>query len=69
MPVMAANGKDVEFVEANDQYIRDSILLPKTKVVAGFDPVMPPYKDVLKEEELIQIMEYIKSIGRKEGTR
>ena len=37
-------------------------------MVAGFDPVMPSYKDVLKEEELLQIMEYIKSIGRKEGT-
>ena len=69
VPVMAANGKDIEFVTANDTYIRDSILLPKSKVVAGFDPVMPPYKDVLKEEELLQIMEYIKSIGRKEGTR
>ena len=69
VPIMAANGKDVEFVKADDRYIRDSILLPKSQVVAGFDPVMPPYKDVLKEEELLQIMEYIKSIGRKEGTR
>ena len=69
VPVMAANGKDVEFQTADDLYIRDSILMPKSKVVAGFDPVMPPYKDVLKEEELLQIMEYIKSIGRKEGVR
>jgi cytochrome c oxidase subunit 2 len=69
VPIMAANGKDVEFVVADDRYIRDSILLPKSQVVAGFDPVMPPYKDVLKEEELLQILEYIKSIGRKEGTR
>ena len=64
-----ANGKDVEFVTADDRYIRDSILLPKSQVVAGYDPVMPSYKDVLKEEELLQIMEYIKSIGRKEGVR
>jgi cytochrome c oxidase subunit II len=69
VPIMALNGKDVEFVTADDRYIRDSILLPKSQVVAGFDPVMPPYKDVLKEEELLQIMEYIKSIGRKEGVR
>ncbi len=68
VPILAANSKDVNFVTADDRYIRDSILLPKSQVVAGFDPVMPSYKDVLKEEELLQIMEYIKSIGRKEGT-
>ncbi|WP_435018745.1 cytochrome c oxidase subunit II [Tundrisphaera sp. TA3] len=66
VPVM--DGKDVTFVTADDMYIRDSILLPKSKVVAGFEPVMPSYQDVLKEDELLQIMEYIKSIGRKEGT-
>ena len=69
VPIMAANNKDVDFVTADDRYIRDSILLPKSQVVAGFNPVMPSYKDVLKEEELLQIMEYIKSIGRKEGVR
>ena len=68
VPIMDSNGKDVHFVKADDKYIRDSILLPKTQVVAGYDPVMPSYKDVLQEEELLQLMEYIKSIGRKEGT-
>lgn len=69
VPIMASNGKDVDFVVADDKYIRDSILLPKTQVVAGYEPVMPSYKDVLKEEEVLQLMEYIKSIGRKEGTQ
>ncbi len=68
VPIIDPGGKDAHFVTADDRYIRDSILLPKSQVVAGFDPVMPSYKDVLKEEELLQIMEYIKSIGRKEGT-
>ena len=67
VPIMASNGKDVEIIRADDKYIRDSILLPKSQVVAGYDPVMPSFKDVLKEEELLQIMEYLKSIGRKEG--
>ena len=58
----------VTFALADDKYIRDSILLPKSQVVAGYKPVMPSYKDVLQEEELLQLMEYIKSIGRKEGT-
>jgi cytochrome c oxidase subunit 2 len=69
VPILAANGKDVELIRADDRYIRDSILLPKSQVVAGYDPVMPSFKDVIKEEELLQIMEYIKSIGRKEVAR
>ena len=81
VPLMGPNGKDVSFVVADDKYIRDSILLPQSQIVAGFgteDPksqngtgyksVMPSYKDVLKEDEVLQLMEYIKSIGRKEGT-
>ena len=66
VPIM--HGKEVEFVRADDRYIRDSILLPKSQVVAGYEPVMPSFQDILKEDELLQIMEYIKSIGRKEGT-
>lgn len=69
VPILAENGKDVTLVRADDRYIRDSILLPKSQVVAGYDPVMPSFKDVIKEEELLQIMEYIKSIGRKEVAR
>ena len=33
-----------EFVTADDRYIRDSILLPKSQVVAGYEPVMPSFK-------------------------
>ena len=81
VPIMDGNGTDVKFVLADDKYIRDSILLPQSSIVAGFQTeadrsqhplgyksVMPSYKDVLKEEEVLQLMEYIKSIGRKEGT-
>ena len=35
---------DGRFVEANDAYIRDSILQPKRGVVAGYKPIMPSFK-------------------------
>ena len=35
-------GGDV--VIADDKYIRDSILLPRTQVAAGYEPVMPSYR-------------------------
>ena len=47
-------------VDAN--YIRDSILNPAAQVVKGFPPVMPPYQGQLTEEEITQIIEYLKTL-------
>jgi cytochrome c oxidase subunit 2 len=67
-PVPIQNGKDVHFVVADDRYIRDSILLPKSQVVAGYEPVMPSFAGQLGEDDLLKIIEYIKSIGSKSTT-
>ena len=64
MPIQ--KGQDVEFVTADDRYIRDSILLPKSEVVAGYEPVMPSYKDRISEPDLLKILAYIKSLANKE---
>ena len=53
---------DGTVVTADDMYIRDSILLPKKQVVAGFKPIMPTYQGQLSEEELFQLIAYIKSL-------
>lgn len=52
-----------QFVVADDAYIRDSILLPEAQIVAGYRPIMPSYKGRISEDELLQIIEYIKSLG------
>jgi cytochrome c oxidase subunit 2 len=49
---------------ADEPYIRDSILKPREKITAGYDPVMPSYEGKISEDELIKIVAYIKSIGR-----
>jgi cytochrome c oxidase subunit 2 len=64
-PVPIQDGKDVTFVVADDRYIRDSILLPKSQVVAGYEPLMPSYQDQIPEDDLLKIIEYIKSIASK----
>ncbi len=64
-PVPIMEGKEVRFVMADDRYIRDSILLPKSQVVAGYEPVMPSYAGQIGEDDLLKIIEYIKSIGPK----
>jgi cytochrome c oxidase subunit 2 len=68
-PVPIQQGDEVRFTLADDRYIRDSILEPKKEVVAGYQPLMPPFKDQIKEEDLFKIIAYIKSIGAKEATR
>ena len=50
-------------VIADEEYIRNSILMPNDQIVAGYEPVMPSYEGQLGEEQLLQIIEYIKSLG------
>jgi mono/diheme cytochrome c family protein len=52
-------GSEVLF---NDDYIRDSILIPNDKIAAGNKPVMPGYKDRITEDEIKQIIVYIRSL-------
>jgi len=54
------------FVTADERYIRDSILLPQSQVVAGYKPVMPTFQGHISEDELLKIIAYIKAIGKKE---
>jgi cytochrome c oxidase subunit 2 len=52
-------------VLANEDYVRESILDPKAKLVKGWDPVMPTFSGQLGEEGVIQLIAYLKSIGKK----
>jgi cytochrome c oxidase subunit 2 len=54
---------DGRTVTADDNYIRESILNPTAKVVAGFDPVMPTSQGQITEEQLSQLTAYIRSLG------
>jgi cytochrome c oxidase subunit 2 len=54
---------DGRTVVADEAYIRESILNPGAKVVAGYQNVMPPYQGVLSEEQIIQLTAYIKSLA------
>jgi len=52
---------DGSTVVADNRYIRDSILLPDKQVVAGYAPIMPSFSGQLSEEELIELVAYLKS--------
>jgi cytochrome c oxidase subunit 2 len=50
-------------VTADEGYIRDSILLPNSQIVAGYQPVMPSFQGHVTEEEVLELVAYIKSLG------
>lgn len=53
---------DGKTVDADENYIRESIELPAAKVVKGFPPSMPTFKGLLSEEEMNAVIAYIKSL-------
>jgi cytochrome c oxidase subunit II len=54
--------QDGRIVQADDQYIHDSILLPQTQIAAGYESLMPTYQGLLSQEEVFQLVAYIKSL-------
>jgi len=60
--------QDGQTVIADESYIRESILLPQEKIVAGYQPVMPTYEGQISEEQLVQLVEYIKGLGASSGS-
>jgi cytochrome c oxidase subunit II len=51
-----------ETVVADNAYIRESILNPTAKIVQGFAPIMPTFQGQVSEEQLLALIEYIKSL-------
>jgi cytochrome c oxidase subunit 2 len=49
---------------ADEDYIRESILIPDAHIVDGFKNVMPPFKGVLKDYDIDAVIIYMKSISK-----
>jgi cytochrome c oxidase subunit 2 len=62
--VKLADGSTVKVDEA---YLRESILNPGAKVVAGYTNDMPTFQGLLTEEQVAMIIQYIKSVGPRQG--
>ncbi len=51
-------------VLADEEYLRESILNPQAKLVAGYQGIMPVFQGLVSEDQLLQLIEYLKSIGK-----
>ena len=63
--VKLTNGQTVT---ANDDYIRSSILNPGGNIVEGYQPIMPTFKGQVTEEQLVQLVAYVKSLSSNKTT-
>ncbi|HEX5708844.1 MAG TPA: cytochrome c oxidase subunit II [Pyrinomonadaceae bacterium] len=54
---------DGSSVVANEAYIRESILNPRAKTVAGFTQIMPTYQGQLSEEQILQLIAYLRTLN------
>jgi cytochrome c oxidase subunit 2 len=58
--------QDGSTVRADERYIRDCILEPRTFTVAGYPPVMPDFSGQLSEDDLLKLVAYVQSLAGKE---
>lgn len=58
--VKLANGQTAR---ADDAYLREAILNPYQRLTAGYGPTMPVYKGTLTEEQVLQLIAYMKSLN------
>ncbi|MEY3479964.1 MAG: hypothetical protein RIQ71_739 [Verrucomicrobiota bacterium] len=63
--IMATQVKlaDGSSVIVDDAYLRNSILRPASQVVEGYAPVMPPFEGKLDDEQLSNLVAYIRSLS------
>jgi cytochrome c oxidase subunit II len=57
----------LQTVTMDDAYIRESILTPQAKVVSGFQPIMPTFQGLVTEEQLLQLIAYVKSLSENQA--
>jgi cytochrome c oxidase subunit 2 len=58
--VPLANG---QFAHVDERYVRDSILMPSQDVAAGYPNVMPAFAGRLSEEDVLDLVAYVKSLA------
>jgi cytochrome c oxidase subunit 2 len=51
-------------VVADDAYLRESIVNPQAKIVAGYQPIMPTFQGLVTEEQILQLIAYIRSLNQ-----
>jgi cytochrome c oxidase subunit 2 len=62
-PVKLSDGQTTV---ADESYLREHILTPGQKVVAGYPRIMPTFKGLVSEEQLLELIAYLRSLRQEE---
>lgn len=54
---------DGTITKVDEQYLKEYILTPNIKIVKGFQPVMPAFKGILKDDDVTAIIAFIKTLN------
>src|SRR6185369_1783369 len=54
-------------VTVDESYVRESILTPQAKLVLGYKPLMPTFQGLVSEENVLALVEYVKSLQASGG--
>ncbi|NOT63622.1 MAG: c-type cytochrome, partial [Acidobacteria bacterium] len=60
---------DGSSVVADEAFIRESILQPRAKVLAGYSTLMNTYQGQVSEEQILDLIAYIKSLSKADATQ
>jgi len=52
-------------VKFDEDYIRESLFYPSAKIASGYQPIMPTFQGLVTEENIVQLIEYIKTLTPK----
>lgn len=59
-PVLLSDGSTVI---ADENYVRQKLIAPSATIPAGYQPIMPSFAGRLSEDNILNLIAYIKSIG------
>ena len=47
----------------DEGYLRESIINSQAKIVKGYQPLMPAFQGLVSEDNLVALVEYVKSLS------
>jgi len=59
---------DGQTVRFDERYVRESLLEPNKRLSAGFQPLMPSYQGQVREDEILSLIAYLKSLQSADGS-
>jgi cytochrome c oxidase subunit II len=66
--VEVLEGSASKTIVVDEEYIRKSVNDPNAQVVKGFTPgLMPGFKDKISEQEMVNLISYLKSVSKNSG--